>query len=81
MLPSTRLCLGNCNIRLHCNSKLILFVSYRAEPSYDMNSNAMYSAPETRYSAAASYDNAYYTTTYATPYYKAEARQYNAQPK
>ena len=53
-----------------------------------MNSNAMYSAPETKYSAAsyASYDNAYpttayYTTTYATPYYKAEARQYNAQPK
>jgi len=82
MLPSTRLSQGNCYIFLHCNSKLtFLLFSYRAEPSYDMNSNAMYSAPETRYSAAASYDNAYYTTTYATPYYKAEARQYNAQPK
>ena len=53
-----------------------------------MNSNAMYSAPETKYSTAsyASYDKAYpttayYTTTYATPYYKAEAHQYNAQPK
>ena len=65
-----------------------MLFSYRAEPSYNMYSNAMYSAPETKYSAAsyASYDNAYpttayYTTTYATPYYKAEARQYNAQPK
>ena len=79
MLPSITLCLGNCNIRLHLNSKLkYLLFSYRAESTYNMNSNAMYLA-------AASYDhaypaNAYYTTTYATPY-KAEARQYNAQPK